>query len=147
MCSASAAVVAYKRAPADVYMLTKHQRHCYQHNTLLSQTRNDVCVAAAVGMLFSLMTPLISQDTNTSPCFKEVPNLAPCASDGSLQIKEGCCSQDCADRMKQVGRWALFRHCWAITLSLGIPQPGCQSGLGKWCHMSNSECRMHPLAV
>jgi hypothetical protein len=35
-----------------------------------------------------------------------VQGLATCAFDGSLEVKQGCCSTDCATQMKQVCTWA-----------------------------------------
>ncbi|KAF6256606.1 hypothetical protein COO60DRAFT_1657258 [Scenedesmus sp. NREL 46B-D3] len=55
----------------------------------------------AVSKLFGLMTPMVSQGSRDSPCARAVPNLTECATDGSLQVKEGCCSAACAGKMQQ----------------------------------------------
>uniref|UniRef100_A0A383V8Q5 Uncharacterized protein n=1 Tax=Tetradesmus obliquus TaxID=3088 RepID=A0A383V8Q5_TETOB len=55
----------------------------------------------SVDKLFGLMTPMVSQGSRDSPCARAVPNLTECAADGTLQVREGCCSTACAGKMQQ----------------------------------------------
>jgi hypothetical protein len=60
------------------------------------------CCCRAVDKLFGQMTPMVTEGSRDSPCARAVPNLTDCATDGSLQVKEGCCSAACAGKMQQV---------------------------------------------
>jgi hypothetical protein len=40
---------------------------------------------------------------SVTPLHVQVQGLATCAFDGSLEVKQGCCSTACAEQMKQVG--------------------------------------------
>lgn len=69
---------------------------------LYSVCRALQTTSCAVDKLFGLMTPMVSQGSRDSPCARAVPNLTDCAADGTLQVREGCCSTACAGKMQQV---------------------------------------------
>ncbi|WIA38423.1 hypothetical protein OEZ86_001749 [Tetradesmus obliquus] len=55
----------------------------------------------STGALISTFSPLIISGP-PSPCSAQVQGLATCAFDGSLEVKQGCCSTACSEQMKQI---------------------------------------------
>jgi hypothetical protein len=60
-------------------------------------TREEYSTSA----LISTFSPLVTSGP-PSPCTAQVQGLATCAFDGSLEVKQGCCSTACSEQMKQV---------------------------------------------
>lgn len=54
-----------------------------------------------------------------------VENLASCATDGSMEVKVGCCSEDCASGIKKVSVPQQHAGCWWWGLPL-------RTGLVGW---------------
>jgi hypothetical protein len=51
--------------------------------------------------LVSLFVPLLPSITRAD-CQQQAGSLASCAFDGSLAVKSGCCSSECATNMRKV---------------------------------------------
>eukprot|EP00877_Chromochloris_zofingiensis_P005778 jgi/Chrzof1/15200/Cz09g31120.t1 len=54
-----------------------------------------------VDQLISTITPLLAE-LPSGPCTENAANLAPCAFDGSMSIKTGCCSKTCAAQLQML---------------------------------------------
>lgn len=108
--------------PSIQLLLARHQPIIDSHFLLFCSLWRHL-VLSTVDKLFSLMTPLVSQGSNNSPCARAVPNLSACAEDGSLQIKQGCCSKSCADKLQQVHAqqriiWQSYYYCSRLIVYL-----------------------------
>jgi hypothetical protein len=67
-------------------------------------------LAAAVDKVMDLATTMQEKGVSQKCQDEAVENLASCATDDSMAVKQGCCSTDCSTGIKKVG-W-LARSPW-----------------------------------
>lgn len=77
---------------------------------------------ATVDNVMNLATTMQEKGVSQKCQDEAVENLASCATDDSMAVKQGCCSKDCSSGIKKVGGALLgYRGAWPFGLTaLGL---------------------------
>lgn len=84
-------------------LLVQQPQHAIMLNLLLLLYN----LPAAVSKVMDLATTMQEKGVSQKCQDEAIENLASCATDDSMAVKQGCCSQDCSKGIKAVSWWWL----------------------------------------